>query len=257
MMQEKEIMKMLEKSYAKVNVFLKIVGFKEGYHLINSRFVIIEELHDMMWFEKSAGLGFEVVGDFDCTLEQNTIYKAYKALIRHFPQKEIADFVKSHKVVVYKNIPAFAGLGGGSSNAATFLHMINRALDLKLSIKELSKVAMDVGADVPFFVSGCKSANVTGFGEIIKEFKEEPVKIKTFTPQDIQCSTAEVYRTYRKNYSENMKKSEEFAKKIENMKSVDILQKYSKGIGATIYNASNISTITAFEMISLEDALKI
>ncbi|MDQ1340116.1 MAG: 4-diphosphocytidyl-2-C-methyl-D-erythritol kinase, partial [Campylobacterota bacterium] len=164
-MTQGEITKMLEKSYAKINVYLKIVGFKDGYHLINSRFVIVKELYDLMWFEKSAGLEFEIVGDFDCPKEQNTIYKAYKALIKHQPKKEIADFVKNNKAVVYKNIPSFAGLGGGSSNAATFLLMINKALNLNLSKEELNEIGLEVGADVPFFLSGFKSATVSGIGE--------------------------------------------------------------------------------------------
>lgn len=220
-----DVKKMLEKAYAKVNIFLKITGYKEGYHLISSRFMLVESLHDLMWFEPSAG-EFDIVGDFDCELEQNTIYKAYKALIHHYPKKEIIAFAKAHKVVVYKNIPAYAGLGGGSSNAATFLKMMNKAVDLGLSNEELMKVGMDVGADVPFFLSDCKSANVSGFGEIIEPFDEEPLPLKLKTPEAIQCSTVGVYKTFRKYFADTMEANAKAAKELETMKSRDILAKY-------------------------------
>lgn len=220
-----DVKKMLEKAYAKVNIFLKITGYKDGYHLISSRFMLVESLHDLMWFEPGTDR-FEIVGDFDCEMEQNTIYKAYKALIHHYPKKEIIAFAKAHKVVVYKNIPSFAGLGGGSSNAATFLKMINKAVGLGLSNEELMRVGMDVGADVPFFLSGCKSANVSGFGEIIEPFEEEPLPLKLRTPEEIRCSTVGVYTTFRKYFADNMTKNAEAAKELEGMTSKAILEKY-------------------------------
>jgi len=184
----------------------------------------VDDLYDTMWFEPSAAGTFEIVGDFECELEQNTIYKAYKALVHHFPRKEIVEFVKTNKVVVYKNIPAFAGLGGGSSNAATFLLMLNKELKLGLSTEELSRVGMDVGADVPFFLSGHTSANVSGFGEVIEPFEEESLKLKLVTPEDIQCSTVGVYKSFRKNFADTMEKNAEVAQALVSQKSREILE---------------------------------
>lgn len=225
-MQETGIKKILEKSFAKVNIFLKIIGHKEGYHLISSRFMRVEALHDLMWLEPNASGRFEIVGDFGCETEQNTIYKAYKALIHHHPRKEIVEFAKNHKVVVYKNIPAFAGLGGGSSNAATFLTLLNKTLNLGLGTEELCRVGMDVGADVPFFLSGYSSANVSGFGEIIEPFEEEPLSLRLVTPEEIECSTAAVYKSFRKNFSDKMPKNLEEAKTLEKLTSREILKNY-------------------------------
>ncbi|MCV6607347.1 MAG: 4-(cytidine 5'-diphospho)-2-C-methyl-D-erythritol kinase [Campylobacterales bacterium] len=214
------------KSFAKVNIFLKIVGFKDGYHQIVSRFVLVDSLYDVMWFEQNDGNGFDVVGEFDCPLESNTIYKAYKALTEHVSYQRIEQFCKTHKVVVYKNIPAFAGLGGGSSNAAMFLNMINEELNLRLSLKELIEIGKDVGADVPFFITKYKSANVRGFGEIVEEFDEEVPQIKTFTP-NVKCDTTKIYRLYRKDFSKNMSQQLDFADMLSHMDSREILEEFS------------------------------
>ena len=207
------------KSYAKVNIFLKIVGFEEGYHQIVSRFVRLENLYDTLWFEMGNGYDLDIVGDFSCAVEDNTIYKAYRALLKHHPKKEISEFCKGHKVVVYKNIPAFAGLGGGSSNAATFLLMINERLNLNLTKQELMQVGVDVGADVAFFLSEYKSANVRGFGEIIEAFDEEVPELTYYTPH-IECSTPTIYRTFRRFFKKQMDKSAIMAESLTDRKSV-------------------------------------
>ena len=90
-------------------------------------------------------------------METNTVHKAYKLLEKYDGVKE---FFENHSVEIEKNIPEFAGLGGGSSNAATFLIMANKYCKLNLSKHELSEIAVNIGADVPFFVYEYDSANV-------------------------------------------------------------------------------------------------
>lgn len=187
-------------SNAKINIFLRIVGTRDSYHEIVSRFVLLKELHDIMWFEKGSGETFEVVGDFACERKDNTIFKAFMALTDFMPSKQIVEFCKYNKIVVHKNIPKFAGLGGGSSNAATFLHMINDEMGLGISIDDLAKIGAKVGADVPFFVHKYDSANVSGIGEIVVPFENDEIPpLNVFTPE-ISCSTIEVYKTFRKYF---------------------------------------------------------
>ncbi len=217
-------MKKVYHSYAKANIFLKIVGTRENYHEISSRFVLLNELSDSIWFEPNVGISFEIIGDFECDKKNNTIYKAYEALLDYKPQKNIVEFCKKHKVMVYKNIPKFAGLGGGSSNAATFLKMINEALSLGLSVDELAEIGVKVGADVPFFVYGYKSANVSGIGEIVEEFEDNVPKLKLFTPTDIKCDTKEVYKTFRKFYIDDIEP--EIASELVQKSSKEILEHY-------------------------------
>ena len=181
---------MTKKSYAKVNIFLKIVGLRDNYHLIASRFVRVKNLFDTISFIKKDVDNFSIEGNFSCILEKNTVYKAYKELEKF---DEVKEFFKKNIVKIDKNIPEFAGLGGGSSNCATFLNMVNQACNLNLSKEELAKIGSNIGADVPFFVYEFDSANVSGIGEIVEEFNEESLNIEVITPK-IPCDTTKIYK---------------------------------------------------------------
>ncbi len=191
---------MIEKSYAKVNIFLKITGVKEFnknlYHTLNSRFMLVKNLYDTIEFVPQSCDSFTIEG-VNIPKEQNIIYKAYKALNQYTGDLDILEFFYNHKVVVKKNIPFGAGLGGGSSNAATFINMVNKACNLKRDKDELAKIGATIGADVPFFIYGYESANVSGIGEIIEPFNEEALNLEIFTPL-IECNTALVYKEFDK-----------------------------------------------------------
>ncbi len=187
------------KAHAKVNIFLKITAKRGNYHEILSRFMIVDSLYDtLQFFPKSRG-EFIIDGEFDCQTKSNSIYGAYQALLHATNSDELRAFFLTHGVKVEKRIPAYAGLGGGSSNAATFLNMCNDVLSLGLSIDQLASIAVKVGADVPFFVYGYKSANVSGIGEVVERVDEELLNIKTYTPP-IQISTPKVYQEFRLNH---------------------------------------------------------
>lgn len=208
---------MSEKSYAKVNIFLKISDKRDEYHELVSRFVRVHSLFDTISFVKSSRKAFCIIGNFSCNMETNTVYKAYKLLEKY---DGVEDFFKNYSVEVNKNIPEFAGLGGGSSNAATFLLMTNKYCNLNLSKDELSKIAIKIGADVPFFVYEYDSANVTGIGEIVEKFDEEMLNIDTITP-NIKCNTGEIFKVFRENFYKQISKNE--ADKLFKTKSIEIL----------------------------------
>ena len=121
---------MTKKSYAKVNIFLKIVGIKDNYHLLASRFARVKNLYDTISFVKCECKEFTLEGNFGCNTTSNTIYKAYLKL-QNISQS-VNEYFKTHKIIVNKNIPEFAGLGGGSSNCATFILMVNEVCKLNL-----------------------------------------------------------------------------------------------------------------------------
>ena len=208
---------MSEKSYAKVNIFLKISNKRESYHELVSRFVRVHSLYDTISFVKSSRKAFCIVGNFGCKMETNTVYKAYKLLEKYDGVKE---FFENHSVEIEKNIPEFAGLGGGSSNAATFLIMANKYCELNLSKDELCDMAVNIGADVPFFVYEYDSANVTGIGEIVEKFDEEILNIDTITPK-VKCNTGEIFKVFRENFYKQISKEE--ANRLLKMKSIEIL----------------------------------
>ena len=212
---------MTKKSYAKVNIFLKIVGIRENYHIIASRFVRVKNLFDTISFIKKDVDNFSIEGNFSCVLEKNTVYKAYKELEKF---DEVKEFFKKNIVKIDKNIPEFAGLGGGSSNCATFLNMVNEACNLNLNKEELAKIGSNIGADVPFFVYEFDSANVSGIGEIVEEFNEESLNIEVITPK-IACDTGKIYKNFREKFYKELNKDE--VKELFVTNSKDILKKFS------------------------------
>jgi 4-diphosphocytidyl-2-C-methyl-D-erythritol kinase len=92
-----------------------------------------------------------------------------------------------------------AGLGGGSSDAAAFLLLVNKKANLNLSTNELVEIGKKIGSDVPFFLYDTDVANVYGRGEIVEPINEEAIDIEVFTPP-IECSTPLVYKTYKEQF---------------------------------------------------------
>ncbi|MCK5111656.1 MAG: 4-(cytidine 5'-diphospho)-2-C-methyl-D-erythritol kinase [Arcobacteraceae bacterium] len=213
---------MIKRSYAKVNIFLKIAGCRDNYHELVSRFVRVKNLYDVISFEKCSCDEFTLVGDFGCETKQNTIYKAYEYLSKMYKNVEV--LFGNYKVSVEKIIPEFAGLGGGSSNCATFMIMVNEVCKLGLSKDQLVKIGSTIGADVPFFIYEYDSANVTGIGEIVEKFEEEVLDIEVFTP-DIKCDTGAIFTSFRDKFYKEI--SDDEAKKLLSMKSIDILNELS------------------------------
>ena len=226
------MIEMSEKSYAKVNIFLKIADKRDNYHELVSRFVRVHNLYDLMSFVKTSRKAFDIIGDFGCNLESNTVYKAYR-LIEKF--NGVNEFFKNYGVKIEKNIPEFAGLGGGSSNAATFLIMANKYCNLNLSKDELCQIAVKIGADVPFFVYEYDSANVTGIGELVSKFEEELLNIDTITP-NIKCNTGEIFKIFREKFYKQISKEE--SNRLLNMKSIDILKELSIKDANDLYEPS-------------------
>ncbi len=185
---------------AKLNVFLKIIGTRGDYHELISRFIRYDELYDTITFVPGSFERFTIEG-VDIPRERNILYKAFVELNRYTENPKIIDFFYHHKVVIEKRIPMGAGLGGGSSNAAGFIKLLNKILNLRLSQEEMAKIGARLGADVPFFIYGYKSANVSGIGEVIEPFEDEipPLELKLLP---IHCDTAKVYGRYREKFME-------------------------------------------------------
>ena len=208
------------KSFAKINVFLKVVGTRGNYHEILSRFVLCEQLFDEIYFERSNSFAIECDNK---EIKENIIQKAIDELKKAGFSNELDEFFSSHKIIINKQIPIGAGLGGGSSNAATFLLMVNDELNLHIKRENLMQIASKIGADVAFFVSGYKAANVSGVGEIIEDFDDEVPNLNIFTP-NVFCSTPMVYQEFRSNFLQYIDVNA--AKKMQNLKSKELLEIY-------------------------------
>ncbi|CAA6800173.1 MAG: 4-diphosphocytidyl-2-C-methyl-D-erythritol kinase (EC [uncultured Campylobacterales bacterium] len=217
---------MKSKSYSKINLYLKIIGFRENYHLLNSRFIRIKSIYDEIELvaKQSPSNEISLIGDFGCTSQQNIIYKVIIKLLEYTKSNKLKKFLNDYQIQVTKNIPKFAGLGGSSSNGATVLSMINDTLNLDLSYETLNKIGSSVGSDLSFFLSGYDNANVGGCGEEVVFFEDEALDFDIYTP-DIKCSTKDVYTQFR-NTNYNLEANTKLASKLSTMKARDILQEF-------------------------------
>lgn len=147
---------------AKLNLFLHITGRRpDGYHLLESVFMLID-WHDVLHFERSPSNQISREDLNGVTLPpDDLITRAARAL------QQATGCTQGVHIGIQKNLPAQAGMGGGSSDAASTLLALNRLWNLKLSRQELQKIGLKLGADVPFFLCG-RSAWVSGIGEIIE-----------------------------------------------------------------------------------------
>lgn len=182
-------------SPCKVNIFLRITRKREdGYHELASLFHVIS-LGDKIKFSMSPSktkdsLSTNVAGvPLD---DRNLIIKALEL----FRQK--TGFDKYFWIHLDKKVPTGAGLGGGSSNAATALWAANQFSGGIATEKELQEWSSEIGSDIPFFFSH-GAAYCTGRGEVVKDI---PPPVPLSTPMVLikppeACSTAEVYKRLR------------------------------------------------------------
>lgn len=194
-------------SYAKLNLRLKITGRREidGYHLlsmINAQINLADEIGVIFTREIGCRVEFEW-GDPDLARkipEDNSISKAYRGFFTRFfstPPLGMQCFIK-------KQIPLEAGLGGGSSNAASILKLLGScfASYIKLSpselIEELILIGQDIGADVPYFTHGGLCC-VNGVGErvtVLGESASHLGQVIVVMPP-VGSNTAAMYQLYR------------------------------------------------------------
>ena len=145
---------------AKLNLFLHITGRRaDGYHLLQSVFMLIDWC-DTLHVEKRTD-GRVTREDLTTPLpEDDLVLRAAKAL------QAFAGTAPGAHIGVAKAVPAQAGMGGGSSDAATCLLALNRLWGLDLPLSKLEEIGLALGADVPFFLRG-RNAWVEGIGEQI------------------------------------------------------------------------------------------
>ncbi|MCU0930204.1 MAG: 4-(cytidine 5'-diphospho)-2-C-methyl-D-erythritol kinase [Serpentinimonas sp.] len=148
---------------AKLNLFLHVVGRRpDGYHLLQSVFVLLDWA-DVLHFERRAGGRVDrsdVHPGAQALPADDLCVRAARAL------QQATGCTEGVHITLDKRLPAQAGLGGGSSDAATCLLALNRLWRLGLSPAELQRIGVTLGADVPFFLGG-QNAWVEGIGEQI------------------------------------------------------------------------------------------
>jgi len=250
------------KAPAKINYDLFITGRREdGYHLLNSKFIPIENLHDDVeinfvgvplvgiqkkkwkvgvpfvgnqekkrtrssvgvplvgtqrqkiagshkggpytscakgikhwrnkWHFKTAKISLKISGNDQIPNDNsNLVWKAAETFLNYVQKSP------SIKIKLTKRIPVSAGLGGGSSNAAAILKLLNQ--HFPVSDEKLIELAASIGADVPFFLNP-KPSIVSGIGEIIEPIETEKEQPILLISPNINISAAEAYKLYKKS----------------------------------------------------------
>ncbi len=170
---------------AKLNLFLHIVGRRaDGYHLLQSAFMLID-WQDTLHFERRPG---GLISREDLTIAlppDDLIVRAARLLQAH------TGCTWGVHIAVHKAIPAQAGLGGGSSDAASCLLALNRLWGLGLPVQQLAALGVQLGADVPFFLHG-HNAWVEGIGEKITPIQLPPAQFVVIKP-DAGLETAKIF----------------------------------------------------------------
>lgn len=183
---------------SKINVGLQIIEKRpDGFHNLESLFLGLSQLSDILEIIESDKLSLSLYGIVpDCSIEDNLCVKAYRLLEKDFKLPPV-------EIHLYKKIPTGAGLGGGSSDGAAALIILNRLFGLEIDDNRLAGYAAQIGSDCPFFVyaNSLKEESFTpmlvkGRGEILEPIEVEQlngISVKIETP-DVFISTAEAYR---------------------------------------------------------------
>ena len=155
------------RSPAKLNLFLHIIGRRpDGYHLLQSVFQLIDWCDTITLTAIPENEVRRINPIAGVPPEQDLVVRAAKLL------KEFCKFDGGVEIELQKEIPIGAGLGGGSSDAATTLIGLNALWKLQLDQETLANLGLQLGADVPFFIHG-QNAFVEGIGEKIQGLELE------------------------------------------------------------------------------------
>ncbi|HKC64837.1 MAG TPA: 4-(cytidine 5'-diphospho)-2-C-methyl-D-erythritol kinase [Pyrinomonadaceae bacterium] len=176
-------------SFAKINWRLRVLGRRpDGFHELRTIFQTIT-LHDKLSFTARDDEQLQLTCDSPeiPVDESNLISRAARALLNQF------DIRKGASIHLEKNIPVEAGLGGGSSNAAIAMLGLVRLWQIETSKEELTKIGAQLGADVPFFLTG-GTALGTGLGTDVKPINEVTAEHLIIVKPAAKVSTAEAYK---------------------------------------------------------------
>ncbi len=213
----------IEKAYAKVNLFINVIGTRrDGYHdleMINAKI----DLYDTIKIEEIDSPGIVIIRSNDLFLsnQNNIVIESARYVLNEYaPDKGV-------RVTIEKVIPFGAGLAGNSVDAAAIIRGINRIFDLKLSIRQMQEIGVKFGADIPYCLIDIP-AIVEGIGDIVTpiELNLKGYSILLVNPHEY-ISTADIFtlgdrfgfdnvddKKIRKSIAKN--KPDEFVKNIHN-----------------------------------------
>lgn len=187
------------KAPAKLNFGLQVLNKRDdGYHNINTVFFKIG-VYDEIIIRPSKHISIKTTGTSDIALKDNLIYKALEKLSLKYKNPEIMNF----EIYLKKNIPIGAGMGGGSSDAASIIKFVFEYFKLSDNIDELIPLSASLGADIPYFLKDGDAVG-KGIGDKLEYFSFElPYYILIVFP-DIHISTPEAYKSLKRTKDEQL-----------------------------------------------------
>ena len=171
---------------AKLNLMLHITARRsDGYHELQTVFQFIDVCDELRFQSNTSGRVRRLQGPAAINPDHDLVVRSAKLL------QQLSGTGLGVDIEVDKRIPVGAGLGGGSSDAATTLHALNRLWQLDLGVEQLADIGVKLGADVPVFVHGF-AAFAEGIGERLQAITVDESWYLLITPQ-LHVSTAEIF----------------------------------------------------------------
>ncbi|MDR0674890.1 MAG: hypothetical protein LBF36_01320 [Mycoplasmataceae bacterium] len=184
------------RAFAKVNLILKVLPKKkqEIKHRIKSLFCLYPKLYDEIYIKENNTTTIS----FKYQNKPIQIDKSKMLLAIQYCAK-LLNRKLNLQIVVQKKIPIMSGLGGSATDIACVMKWIMNKYGLQLSAKHLKFIALNVGSDVPFFLSGYSSAWVSNYGDKVIEYTSILPKFRIILT-NIKMNTTKVYQSISKNY---------------------------------------------------------
>ena len=177
-------------AHAKLNLYLDIVGRRvDGYHLLETVLQSVDLCDIVEVSAAREGILVSCSNPEIPTGEKNICHKTAK----RFAERVGGNF--GAKIHIEKRIPDGAGLGGGSADAAAVLYALNELNGLPMRSDELLQLAAEIGADVPFCLTG-GLAVCRGIGEVIEPLKPLPERFYLIVKPNFRCPTQDAYKLY-------------------------------------------------------------
>jgi 4-diphosphocytidyl-2-C-methyl-D-erythritol kinase len=171
---------------AKLNLFLHVTGRRpDGYHTLDSLMVMLDFGDTLSLTVRDDEQIVLLRGIEGVAVEDDLTYRAARLLQSH------AKVRRGASIALDKRIPIGAGMGGGSSDAASVLLALNRLWKTALTRDELMRLGLQLGADVPFFLFGA-NAHATGIGETLREVSVPRLNFVIVVPP-VQSATKDVF----------------------------------------------------------------
>ena len=194
-----------EKAYAKVNLTFRILGkINTKYHSVDSIVTFLPNLYDNIFIKKNKKLIIKTYGEFSETLKKAGGDTIVEKVLNFLKNKY--NIPNNFEIIIQKNIPLGAGLGGGSADAAALARLIFKMYNLNSNRSEIINYLGNIGADIPscYFSSNQK---VTGFGDKLTKLKplNKTIWILLIKPSKVDLSTKDVFKNFSNNFSIRIK----------------------------------------------------